>query len=69
MGFGAESYKGKHSCICSDSWIFIVSGESKIYNNLIKAQISFTLKWVLAANLKKKENKKPLLLKAFCSFE
>lgn len=57
MGSGAASHREIYSYICSDSWIFILSGERRSINILTKAQISFVFKWVLAANWKKIKKK------------
>ena len=65
MGSGAVSHRETYSYICSDSWIFILSGERRSINILTKAQISFVFKWVLAGNWKKIKKKTNLVFRDF----
>ena len=69
MGSGAVSHRETYSYICSDSWIFILSGERRSINILTKAQISFVFKWVLAGNWKKIKKKNQLGFQRFFNFE
>lgn len=54
MGSGAASHQETHSYICSDLWIFILSGEVKVYKHPDEYPDLFCLEMSFGSKLWKK---------------